>query len=59
MTSDQNSKVVLITGAAGGLGRGLVAEFVAQGWRVVAAYHRSAIQEETDQIWPAKLWKKL
>jgi 3-oxoacyl-[acyl-carrier protein] reductase len=55
MTSDQNSKVVLITGAAGGLGRGLVAEFVAQGWRVVAAYHRSAIQEETDQIWPAKL----
>ena len=55
MTSGPNSKVVLVTGAAGGLGRGLVAEFVAQGWRVAAAYHRSAIPEETDQIWPAKL----
>jgi len=55
MTSRPNSKVALITGAAGGLGRGLVAEFVAQGWRVVATHYRSAIQEETDQIWPVKL----
>ncbi len=34
------SRVVLITGAAGGLGQALVAEFAAQGWRVVAAAHR-------------------
>jgi 3-oxoacyl-[acyl-carrier protein] reductase len=33
-------RVVLITGAAGGLGAGLVAEFVSQGWAVIAGYHR-------------------
>ena len=35
------TKVVLITGAAGGLGKGLVSEFLAQGWRVAAGWHRS------------------
>ena len=41
MTSS-GSRVVLITGAGGGLGQALVAEFAAQGWRVVAAAHRQA-----------------
>lgn len=36
----QRAPVVLITGAAGGLGRGLVREFSAQGWRVAAGCHR-------------------
>lgn len=53
--SDFSSRVVLITGAAGGLGQGLVSEFAAQGWRVVAAYHRTTTQAETETIWPVAL----
>lgn len=33
--------VVLITGAAGGLGRALVHEFLRNGWQVIAAAHRA------------------
>jgi 3-oxoacyl-[acyl-carrier protein] reductase len=47
--------VALITGAAGGLGRALVAEFARQGWRVVAACHRQPAQPETDTVWPLPL----
>ncbi len=54
MSAPQN-QVVLITGAAGGLGQGLVAEFAAQGWRVVAACHRLAQPKETESIWPVAL----
>lgn len=53
--TETQMRVVLITGAAGGLGRGLVAEFVAQGWRVAAAFHRSNEHPETDRIWPVQL----
>lgn len=49
------TRVALITGAAGGLGQGLVAEFAAQGWRVGAACHRSEGHGETDRIWPVQL----
>ncbi len=34
------SRVVLITGAAGGLGRALVEAFAQAGWRVAAGWHR-------------------
>lgn len=34
-------RVVLVTGAAGGLGQGLCREFSDQGWRVAAGYHRT------------------
>ena len=37
--SDQ-SKVVVITGAAGGLGRALVQRFLSEEWFVFAASHR-------------------
>ena len=37
MNSDTATKVALITGANGGLGRALGQEFAAQGWQVVAA----------------------
>src|SRR5687768_14207853 len=37
MTSVPGQRVVIITGAAGGLGSALTAEFVNGGWRVVAA----------------------
>jgi len=53
--SESSPRVVLITGAAGGLGRGLVAEFAAQGWRVAAAFHRATTQPETETIWPLPL----
>ncbi len=35
------NRVVLITGAAGGLGQGLAGEFAAQRWQVAAAVHHS------------------
>ncbi|MBI3191583.1 MAG: SDR family NAD(P)-dependent oxidoreductase [Pedosphaera parvula] len=47
--------MVLVTGAAGGLGQGIVAEFAAQGWRVAAGWHRGTSQVETAQIWPVQL----
>ncbi|HKS36798.1 MAG TPA: SDR family NAD(P)-dependent oxidoreductase [Verrucomicrobiae bacterium] len=53
--TEAETRVVLITGAAGGLGRGLATEFAAQGWRVAAAYHRSDGHGETDLIWPVQL----
>lgn len=49
------TRVVLVTGAAGGLGLGLVAEFAAQGWRVAAAHHRASPHAETDSLWPIAL----
>ncbi len=47
--------VALITGASGGLGRALVGEFHAQGWRVVAGFHRENSHVETDRLWPLRL----
>ncbi len=44
-----------ITGAAGGLGRGLVAAFSSRNWRVAAAYHRQPGPGETDWVWPFAL----
>jgi 3-oxoacyl-[acyl-carrier protein] reductase len=54
-TTAPSERTVLITGAAGGLGRALVAEFAAQGWRVAAAYHSSTNEVETSRIWPIQL----
>jgi len=42
MSAATTSRVALITGAAGGLGRALVEELLAQGWRVGAGIHQSA-----------------
>jgi 3-oxoacyl-[acyl-carrier protein] reductase len=47
--------VALITGAAGGLGQALVAEFASHGWRVVAACHRQPAHPETGTVWPLPL----
>jgi len=50
--------VALITGAAGGLGCALVAEFAAQGWRVAAGWHRQppeAWPGPPDAVWPVPL----
>jgi len=50
-----SQRVVLITGAAGGLGRGLVEAFARDGWRVAAGWHRIAPPPETDSVWPVPL----
>jgi len=39
MKADGDPRVVLITGAGGGLGSALVTAFAAAGWRVAAAWH--------------------
>lgn len=53
--TNDNRRVALITGAAGGLGRALAAEFAGQGFRVVAAYHRAPVQEAGGNVWPLPL----
>jgi 3-oxoacyl-[acyl-carrier protein] reductase len=48
-------RVVLITGAAGGLGRGLVSAFAGRGWQVVAACHRITPPWPGERIWTVPL----
>ncbi len=38
--SDRTRRVAVVTGAAGGLGTGIVAELARQGWSVAAGWHR-------------------
>ena len=47
--------MALVTGAGGGLGRGLVAEFAAQGWQVCAACHRDNFPAKSATVWPVQL----
>ncbi len=54
MNSNTTTKVALITGANGGLGRALVDEFAAQGWQVVAAA-RTPTPSSHPKILPAQL----
>ncbi|KAF0179433.1 MAG: 3-oxoacyl-acyl-carrier protein reductase [Limisphaerales bacterium] len=48
-------RVALITGASGGLGRALVAEFLAQGWRVAAGFHHENAHAESEVLLPLPL----
>jgi 3-oxoacyl-[acyl-carrier protein] reductase len=48
-------KGVLITGAAGGLGRALVNEFLIAGWRVAAGWHRSEIVSDGSTFYRVRL----
>jgi 3-oxoacyl-[acyl-carrier protein] reductase len=45
-----DSPVVIVTGAGGGLGSALVAEFAAKGWRVVAGFHGTPPPGENERI---------
>lgn len=44
------TRVALITGAAGGLGRGLVAAFARQGWTVAAGVHKRSLSIAPGEI---------
>ena len=55
MISSSIKKIALITGAAGGLGQALTAEFTAQGWCVAAAYHSLKSGAVSDSVWPVQL----
>jgi 3-oxoacyl-[acyl-carrier protein] reductase len=58
MNPPTSNPVVVITGAAGGLGRALVDAFARAGWQVVATWHRStftAPQSATIPVWPRQL----
>jgi 3-oxoacyl-[acyl-carrier protein] reductase len=54
-TAQDARPVVLVTGAAGGLGQGLVAAFAAADWQVVAACHRDPFPLDRDRVWPVQL----
>jgi 3-oxoacyl-[acyl-carrier protein] reductase len=49
------TRVALITGASGGLGRAFVAEFLAQGWCVAAGWHRENVHPDGDSLLPLPL----
>jgi 3-oxoacyl-[acyl-carrier protein] reductase len=51
----KTSPVVLITGAAGGLGQALVTEFASAGWRVAAGYHRALPAAAPPEVWAVPL----
>ena len=55
MISSPNKRVALITGAAGGLGQALTAEFTTRGWCVAAAYHSSEPGVVSDRVWPVQM----
>ena len=50
-----DSPVVIVTGAGGGLGNALVAEFAAKGWRVAAGFHGMPPPGENEQIFNVAL----
>lgn len=49
-TSNQ-SRVVMITGSAGGLGSALLGAFEAAGFQVIAGYHRKPPEFVSDRVW--------
>ena len=55
MSPSVPSRVVLVTGAAGGLGQALVSGFAAQGWQVVAACRAGPLPGPTASVWPVEL----
>jgi 3-oxoacyl-[acyl-carrier protein] reductase len=55
MPDANNAPAVLVTGAAGGLGRALVTAFAAQGWRVFAGVHRTPLPDCGERVQPVPL----
>lgn len=55
MSAESPEPVVWITGAAGGLGRGLVEAFTGAGWRVAAGYHVQPVKPQSERVLPVCL----
>jgi 3-oxoacyl-[acyl-carrier protein] reductase len=53
-TTETSKQVALVTGAAGGLGAGIVEELARRGWQVAAGWHRQQLAE-ADDILPVEL----
>ncbi len=48
-------RVVLITGAAGGLGQGLVSGFADAGWQVAAGCRQHPFESARPEVWPLQM----
>lgn len=55
MKAEPPLKVVLITGAGGGLGQALVDQFTSEGWRVVAGFHSVPPASPASTVQPVRL----
>ena len=53
--SAAGAPVVLITGAAGGVGRGLLSAFLEAGWRIAAGWHREPLSPVPEPVLPVQL----
>lgn len=55
MSGEGKRQVILITGAAGGLGQALVEAFAAADWQVVAGWHQTPISGQPANVFPTPL----
>ncbi len=55
MRADAAGRVVVVTGAGGGLGQALTGEFAAQGWRVMAGFRTAPPETSADSVWNVQL----
>jgi 3-oxoacyl-[acyl-carrier protein] reductase len=53
--STDPTKVVLITGAGGGLGRALTDEFARQSWQVIAGFRQGTPEVSAENVFPVEL----
>jgi 3-oxoacyl-[acyl-carrier protein] reductase len=55
MSGEGKRQVILITGAAGGLGQALVEAFAAADWQVVAGWHQTPLSGQPANVFPTPL----
>jgi 3-oxoacyl-[acyl-carrier protein] reductase len=55
MSGEGKRQVILITGAAGGLGQALVEAFAAADWQVVAGWHQTPFSGQAANVFPTPL----
>ena len=55
MSGEGKRQVILITGAAGGLGQALLEAFAAADWQVVAGWHQTPVSGQPANVFPTPL----